>query len=226
MKAFKYGSLQLLLAISVFISSCDDIIVKDIEKDFVTVLAPVDSLNSAAPEVLFWWEYLNGATEYELQVVSPKFDHVLSLPLDTIISGNKIEYGFEPGQYEWSLRGLNNAYSTGYVTGIFEIEEDGNASSLDPPSLQAPIDDFTGALPISLAWAKASETVVEDSLFLFEIDRVTVLVDFPKAISNATYELTPDDFEATSGTYYWAVKSVDSEGNESLQSSKRKITIE
>ena len=117
-----------LLILAVFLFSCDDVIEKDISKKGLNVLSPPDQFKSGNTTVNFFWDYLEGADDYQLEVVRGRFDSVVSFAVDTFIRGNQFTYNFNPGEYEWSLRALNSVSSTSYVVRSFTIDSTTNIS--------------------------------------------------------------------------------------------------
>jgi hypothetical protein len=82
-------SLVLVLALSV---GCDDIFEKDIESRELILLSPADSVRTEVSTTTFWWEPVNGATSYELQVASPNFITIIKPVLDTLVGNNKFTF--------------------------------------------------------------------------------------------------------------------------------------
>jgi len=109
-KRFKLG---ILLCVLLFVG-CDDIIEKDISKSFTEIIAPANNSTISGPEVLFWWNYVEGSDYYELQLVKPNFQSVEYLLADTILEKNKITFAIDPGVYEFRIRACNSAYCTEY----------------------------------------------------------------------------------------------------------------
>lgn len=103
--------------------SCTDIFETDISGSSVELLAPVDSLTTKSNSQVFWWNYLNGALWYELQVVSPSFSAVSSLNMDTLIEKNNFQLTLQPGVYHWRVRALNGSSTTGYTENVLNISD-------------------------------------------------------------------------------------------------------
>ena len=64
----------LIVSATMSIWGCSDFIVKDITDETVKILAPPDSFHSNSPEITLWWEEVDGAEDYNLQIVSQSFD--------------------------------------------------------------------------------------------------------------------------------------------------------
>jgi hypothetical protein len=137
------------------ISACDDIFENNIEEKQLVLLSPGDSIVTNLSNIVFWWDPIDGAINYQLQVVTPNFKSAEKVVLDTMLSTNKFEYSLTPGKsYEWCVRALNSAYSTNYFYSFFTID---TTSSLIGQSviLTKPVNDFcTKDSFITVAWQK------------------------------------------------------------------------
>lgn len=109
-----------LIAIIIILSmvACDDIFENDISNNKIEVVAPTDHAVVAQPKVTFLWRTMDGATAYHLTVVSPSFDNASIVVADTILRADSLrtpaQYNcsLTNGNYQWSIRALNSAYST------------------------------------------------------------------------------------------------------------------
>ena len=110
----------LLLAVS-----CDDILVHDLSKDTVTPRTPAEGYEGTRDQaVIFWWEELDGATEYELVVASPDITNPQVLALDTVLTKTQISITTIPvGTYQWCVRGINSNYKTDFACRGFSVKE-------------------------------------------------------------------------------------------------------
>ena len=68
------------------ITSCTDFVEKDISKKTVAILAPPDGYVTYSVTLTFWWQEIDGAENYSLQVVRPDFSR-------SIISASSPETG-------------------------------------------------------------------------------------------------------------------------------------
>lgn len=98
------------------LSSCRDIIEPSIANRQVQLQAPADGNQSTSYTLNFWWNEVEDALKYRLQVVSGTFDSPNSLVLDTMIKGNKFASTFTPGGYQWRVRAENGSSQTAYTT--------------------------------------------------------------------------------------------------------------
>ena len=108
---------QLILLSGIFLfSSCDDIIEPSISKNQVTLQAPANLYVSSSYTINFWWNAVNHALSYHLQVVTPNFTSPGSLALDTVVTGYKFAYLLAPGNYQWRVMAQNGSSQTAYST--------------------------------------------------------------------------------------------------------------
>lgn len=176
--------------------ACDDILEEDIATDSVVLLAPVDSMVTDSFSITFWWEELEGASDYLLQVVSPSFESPFQLLVDTVIATNKFTYTFAPGNYQWRVKGQNFGFGTDFSSRTFVIDSSGNLSS-QPLKLIAPENGFiTNDTIIKFSWE--SIPIAEEYLFeiitppaFFQITTETSIeVTFDKADAREEWRVT------------------------------------
>ena len=100
------------------LSSCDDVFEKDIEDSRVEVVTPQNNATTFSGEVSFLWKPLRGARGYHLTIVSPSFMNASKFIADTVMWEDsispKLKYThlMEPGDYQWNIEGLNDAYTS------------------------------------------------------------------------------------------------------------------
>ncbi|MGM0528966.1 MAG: hypothetical protein ACQERS_11205 [Bacteroidota bacterium] len=94
--------------------SCEDFFEKDLSALELVLLSPPDNYISRNSEIILWWDYLNGAYDYQLQIVYPDFVSPEKLVIDTIIIENKLEVKLDTGIYQWRVRGMNGSSETSY----------------------------------------------------------------------------------------------------------------
>jgi hypothetical protein len=214
------GRVIILFPLLILLYSCSEIFEEDIEKEEIYVLSPFDGFISNSGEVLFWWDPLDGASAYELQIVSPNFDSIIGLIADTIIVENKISFDFDVGQYEWSLRALNYAYSSAYIFGRFEVS---NSEGIQKPKLLQPLQNSViTILPRLFEWQRNAQNVVGDSIYIFDASSDQLLAGYPVYSTQTSLQIGGLE----DGLYFWAVRSVDNVGRVSDLQSSDKIRFE
>ena len=104
------------------LAGCEEILYEeDITTKSVSLLAPTNGVSLVTGDVIFNWQTVNGATDYELQVATPSFENAEQIVLDTIVSGVSFTQLLEANIYEWRLKALNSAYETNYTKSDFEV---------------------------------------------------------------------------------------------------------
>jgi len=110
----------LFLGIVILLNACTDILETDISGQEVKILSPLDRATVTTPQSIFWWEPLDGATQYELQVVSPSFKSIINLHADTVLKQNIFTMELPQGVYQWRIRAQNSAYQTKFIELSFD----------------------------------------------------------------------------------------------------------
>jgi hypothetical protein len=114
--------LQSILSVAcLFLLGCEEFIEPSIEDKRVVLLSPAIGTETSEYAQTFWWEEVDKALSYRLQVVSPDFEKISKLVLDTVVKSNKFKYTLEPGKYEWRVQALNGSSQTIYNKGSFTI---------------------------------------------------------------------------------------------------------
>ncbi len=144
----------LLFPILLFIfNSCDDLIEKNLEKKTLAILAPTEGLVTSNTSMTFWWETLDGANEYNVQVVSPSFQQVQKLWADTTVTGDKFLMQLIPGNYQWRIRGANGSSATEFITISFVIDSTLNIAEETITLLSPKDNDASNKLSQLFKWS-------------------------------------------------------------------------
>lgn len=217
-----YKLLIVCLGIVIALYGCDEIIEKDISNENVSLLAPTDSVSSDVFNHTFWWEEVEGANKYQLQIVSPSFDSIARLELDTTVSGTKFNYTIRaPGIYQWAVNARNENYETGFHIRTLIIRSD--SSLVDQPVILRNPDDNT-------------YTNDEQMIFQWDVipnaDNYTLRTAPSEHFSNPVLDTTipananslTNNFEE--GNYYWQVKAASENGSSTKWSAIRQFAID
>lgn len=206
MKTFiKYFSVFCLVSI---LSSCTkDFIVKDIKNDTVSIIAPVDNYKTPNNAIIFWWNELDGAEKYNLQIVKPNFDSIQQLLVDTNVTGAKFNFTFTPGKYQWRIKAINAGGSTVYTTRTLTIDTTSNLYMLTV-GLIAPGNKFvTTNNNFTFSWNDIP------SADFYELKLTNINTNSVTTISNITGITYPYSFSVATGmegNYSWQVKAFNS----------------
>jgi hypothetical protein len=93
-------------------AGCAEIIEKSLTNEQVMLSAPANNVASSDSLQTFYWQKLDGATSYQLQVVSPNFDSIVKLIADTTVNTNMFPISLDTGQYQWKVRAFNASSTT------------------------------------------------------------------------------------------------------------------
>lgn len=194
------GIVVLLL---VLLAGCKEFIEPSISKKQVVLLAPVSGTESIQYTQNFWWEEVDDALKYRLQVVSPNFNNAARLILDTLVMTNKFRSTLDPGVYEWRVSAENGSSKTPFTSASFIIY----ATSIkqQQPQLQSPANGaFTNVSATIFKWLKlfgADKYHLQIDTNNFADEKVLFL---DKTIPNLEYSVTFNRDKL----YSWRVKAL------------------
>ncbi len=201
------------------IVSCKSVLEEDIEGQKVSINAPNAPFLNEYTQT-FWWNAMDGVTQYEVQLVRGSFDHIQNLVLDSITTGTKLSYTLIPGDYEWRIRGINGGYKSEYNGSKFTmlVSDIKNQYVL----LTSPANTgYSNASPLMLTWAT-----------MYGADRYQIQVDknnaFTTSMSVNTYTpATSYAFSPAEETvFYWRVRVFNNNSDSSLWSSVNSFTYD
>lgn len=101
--------------------SCKEFIEVSLEDKKVVLLAPGQSSESGTYAQTFWWEPVDDALSYRLQIVKPGFNNIVAMIVDTLVKGNRFNMTLDPGKYEWRVRAENGSSKSLYSLSSFII---------------------------------------------------------------------------------------------------------
>ncbi|MDR1729763.1 MAG: hypothetical protein LBR52_03780 [Prevotellaceae bacterium] len=195
----KKGIFILLFPVlAVTFCGCDEFIEKDLKGKKVTMLAPADSLVTSITTITFWWEEIEGASDYNLQVISPDFDRAEKLWADTFVVGNKLEISLVPGNYQWRIKGMNGSSETGFARASFSIDSTLNLTN-ETIVLHSPANNaVSNRLSQVFKWNKLYNA--NEYRFTITGSSNTLLKDEVTQVTENSFEFTDD------GDYTWSVR--------------------
>lgn len=155
--------------LSLFLAGCSDLIEKDLNDKIVELQTPQNADTLLNYTTSFWWNEVEGASNYHLQVVQPSFSAPSALILDTMIENNIFNAVLFPGQFEWRVRALNNSTQTPYSNRSFTIIANDDLSS-EQIILKNPSNNLiTNNTSINFSWFLNSKAL--DYLFSIFLDQ-------------------------------------------------------
>lgn len=194
-----------LLVLATGVTACRDVIEPNISSTHIKLLAPLDSGVTTIMLQTFWWETIDGADFYNLQIVSPSFTNVSQLLLDTNIYRNKCIFSLLPGKYEWRVCGQNFAYSTPYSINRLVIDSTPDISH-QTIRLVIPVDlDTTNISSFLFEW----ELLYNAENYNFQLYfGVTRIIGEDIEVDTVRFTLSQGD-----GPYVWKVRGQNSSSN-------------
>lgn len=216
MRAIKVFIYAVSLYILFLLFGCSAFIVKDISNESIKILAPPDSFHSGSSTVTLWWEELDGAEKYDIQIVSPSFIYIVNLIADSTTSNDKFSVDLAPGQYQWRVRGVNNGWESEYSTRTFFIDSISDLANVNV-NLLAPINNFsTTQTKIVFEW----QTILGADEYRFQLlDDNDASIIYDVTTTNDTIHYT-----LTEGEYIWKVRAQNSSSNSLF--SERNLAID
>jgi|GEM_PF-6530399 len=185
-----------------------------------TLLNPVDELSNVPYSLEFHWSQVTNADTYQIQIATDNsFSHIIS---DESIAINSFTASLNyTTQYYWRVRGINER-GNGEWSSVFSFE-----TTIDPPVvpvLISPTDGFqNGINRQDFNWNYSSFADTYDFRLSTASDFSTLILRENNLV-NSSYTI-PDDYSLSDGTtYYWSVRSKNSNTN-SNWSSTRSFTV-
>jgi hypothetical protein len=204
MKNKRFFKFEGIIILFLIINSCRDIIVPEISNKSLIILAPADSIETDNLTQTFWWEELDGADYYNLQIVKPDFASISQLILDSNCKDTKLIISLSPGKYQWRIRAVNNASATRYFTRSITIDSSSNIAN-QSVVLNSPGDNYiTNQSKIFFKW---SSLYLADYYRFRIIDSLNSFVQDTIIYGLQVYQTIPE------GYYKWQVSGENSYGN-------------
>jgi hypothetical protein len=195
----------LLFIVLLLAAACQDFVAEELGANKVTLLSPADSIQSTLLMPTFWWNAVNGAESYRLQIVSPSFARPEKMILDSAVSGTKCTIQLLPGKYEWRVKAVNNISETPYTVHYFVIAETADLSA-QIVQLTSPVtNDTVNKTQQIYLWQKMNKA----DNYNFQVWKgSTKIADFLTDNITYTYAIAEGD-----GAYQWKVRAQNTASN-------------
>ncbi len=207
--------ITVIVIISFLFYSCNDFIEPNINKKTVILKSPLE-MDTLSSTVSFWWEEVEQATEYNLQIVENSFDAPTQLILDSNVETTIFSIQLHEGLYQWRLKALNNSSETGYKTRSFYVKESEDLTD-ETLTLSSPQNNYNiNNLKQRFKW---------NTLLNAEKYDIEIKDNFDDIF---TYESTTEDtisINLLEGIYTWRVRAKNA-NSESSFSTDRTILID
>ncbi len=194
----KKNKIALLFILAAICCGCDEFLEKDLSGKSIQINAPINGVDISGTTVTFWWDKVDGAQEYQLQVVSPSFIQAQKLWADTIVADNKLMLSLVPGNFEWRIKATNGSSETDFVTSAFSIDNSQNLINSNIV-LRSPKDGVaTNSLQQTFQW----DALHNATAYHFKIIDATDDILKEETLQNTEISYT----FLTDGTYKWSVR--------------------
>jgi hypothetical protein len=192
-----------LLTLVCIVACKKGILVSNISNKTITVNAPADNLKTPVSKVTFWWEAVEGADKYNVQVVKPSFTNVAQLVVDTNLTLTKWNITLQPGIYQWRIRAINSGYSTAYQTYNLTIDSSDVLTGQDVVPVE-PISGFvTRNKAVTFSWLPISSA----TSYSIEISLGSSIVNY-SVVSSSPYTYTFSVSTASNYAASWRIKAM------------------
>lgn len=112
-----------LAVVALGAGACTEFMEPSITNGNVELLSPGVRAETTTYNVQFFWEPLEHARHYRLQVASPTFSRAVLFYADTTLDKTNFSITLAPGKYHWRVKALNGSSETRYTTRSFIIHE-------------------------------------------------------------------------------------------------------
>jgi type III secretory pathway lipoprotein EscJ len=112
--------LFIIVVVTLF-TGCEAVFVEDISGGAIEILAPLENTSVTAGNITFFWESLDSAESYKVQIATPSFESASQILLDSTLTDLTIEKDLVSGNYQWRVKALNSEYETSYSTASFIV---------------------------------------------------------------------------------------------------------
>lgn len=117
---------SILALITLLVASCSLITETDISDSVVFIISPPNNMVTPTSTQTLWWEHVPDAEKYNVIIVSPQWDSIVTLVKDSNLTGNKFVVTLSPGEYDWGVSAYNNSSATPYTISHFTIDTSSN----------------------------------------------------------------------------------------------------
>jgi hypothetical protein len=203
-----------------FIGCRKDFIVEDISKKSLVINAPANNTATTLNQVTFWWDELDGAEKYNLQIVKPDFSNAVQLMLDTNITVNKFNYTFKPGKYQWRVKAANAGHSTTFQVFNIQIDTTSDLSEQLVGLLSPANGAITGNTLITFNWSP----ITVANKYRLQINSGLILDTIFTAKTSLTFGVPA--LKNSNTTFTWNVKAINDFSESQFNSTANTFTVD
>lgn len=184
-----------------------------IEFQRVDLISPTNNQLSNALKNTLEWKALEGATEYEIQILNSSSEVIITEKTES----TNIELEFPEGASVWQVRAINNGKNTAFSKNNIVID----TKIPQKPVLMAPANaSMVAVADLEFTWNRTlvEGTKEKDSIYIFTDEAQTDL-KLKEEVSS------PFKTNLEVGTYFWKIQAFDEAGNVGEESDAFSVTV-
>ena len=190
------------------LTSCEDIFFEEtLSDDPLVLISPAEALETDTSIVNFSWEFVDGATSYQIQIASPDFTMDSHIVVDETTTDNTFSYGLSVGDFVWRVRPIGDSETGNYTTQSFSVIENPDFTQRSLVIIGVDDDLVSNETTYTLSWDPVTDAVLY---------RIQVLDDTNVVLNTYTTTNTTYDIDLSDGTYLWQIQAEDVNQNLSL----------
>ena len=191
------------------ITSCEDLVEKDLEKQWVYALSPQDfaSVNSQTPVLA--WEKVKGAISYNLKLYKTTSDYntVTTLIVDTNVTGTQYTQALKTGYYKWDIYAQNGSSRSGLSIFRFQVDSSSDITNQHVVLISPLNNTITDTVKQNLVWSPVvSATQYNVQVYEFNSGKLGDL--YKGAIVDKSITSFLCEFPSIKKTYKWRVNAL------------------
>jgi hypothetical protein len=184
------------------IASCSLITETNISDETVFIVSPPDNLKTPVFTQTLWWDHVDDAEKYNVIIVSPRWDSVVTLIADTNVSDNKFSITLNPGEYDWGVSAYNSSSKTVYSVSHITIDSSSKLTG-ETVTLLSPKNNLnTNNQNINFSW----DVLPKAESYVFDIKYNSW--DGENVINTKTGKEDTLSLVLEESVYYWGVKAI------------------
>ncbi len=208
----------ILISLSLFMFSCEDILEEDITDDIVQIISPTKDAVVESNVVNFKWNSLKGADKYRIQV----YESNQNLVLDSLTTKTNLTLPLEAGSYIWRVRAENYAYQSTYsFPSNFSTNIPDDLTNQQVILLTPDNDKYLNFKKITLSWQQLDKAT---SYSVRVVNAANGQEVYPQTDVTDT-SVTLDLPAIEDGNYEWRVKAKNAD-TETKQYGAKKFNID
>lgn len=212
------------------LTSCNSVFEKNIEDEEVAMIIPLNNSTSNTNNVHFKWNEVEGASFYNLQIVSPSFNAISQFVLDSNITNEEYYFVLSPGTYQFQIRAENSGHKTAYTSPItFTVDSTSNLTGQIVPLTSPNNDIYSNQKLFTFKWQniQAAESYDFQIRLGIDFEASSTVLELKENLSTNTYTPSANDFQfENEGVYSWGVRAVNTTSQTSSKYQSRTINID